>query len=63
MAIVLIVVVFVLVLAISYLLGPYMQLLPLPVRVFLLVVFQVLLMTYVVMPRVTRLLKSWLYKN
>lgn len=63
MAIVLIVVVFVLVLAISYLLGPYMQSLPLPVRVLILVTLQVLLMTYVVMPRVTRLLKNWLYKS
>lgn len=63
MAIVLIVVVFVLVLAISYSLGPYMQLFPLPVRVLILVVLQVLLMTYVVMPRVTRLLKNWLYQS
>ncbi|UCH48697.1 MAG: antibiotic biosynthesis monooxygenase [Betaproteobacteria bacterium] len=63
MAIVLIGVVFVLVLGISYLLGPYMQSLPLPVRVLILVTLQVLLMTYVVMPRVTRLLKNWLYKS
>jgi antibiotic biosynthesis monooxygenase (ABM) superfamily enzyme len=63
MAIVLIVVVFVLVLGISYLLGPYMQSLPLPVRVLILVTLQVLLMTYVVMPRVTRLLRNWLYKD
>jgi hypothetical protein len=63
MAIVLIGVVFVMVLAISYLLGPYMQSLPLPVRVLILVTLQVLLMTYVVMPRVTRLLKNWLYKS
>jgi antibiotic biosynthesis monooxygenase (ABM) superfamily enzyme len=63
MAIVLIGVVFVLVLAISYTLGPYMQSLPLAVRVLILVTLQVLLMTYVVMPRVTRLLKNWLYKS
>lgn len=63
MAIVLIVVVFVLVLTISYLLGPHMQSLPLPVRVLILVTLQVLLMTYIVMPRVTRLLKNWLYRS
>jgi len=35
--------------------------LPLVGRVFIAVFLQVILMTYIVMPRVTRLLKGWLY--
>ncbi len=61
MALVLLVVVFVLVLAINSLLGPFVSDWSMPLRVFVAVFLQVMLMTYVVMPRVTRLLKSWLY--
>ena len=61
MALVLVVVVYILVLAITLLLGPYVSSWPMALRVLLAVVLQVLLMTYIVMPRVTRLLKVWLY--
>lgn len=61
MALVLLVVVFVLVLAINFLLGPLLSGWPMAVRVFIGVFLQVMLMTYFVMPRVTRLLKPWLY--
>lgn len=63
MALTLIVVVFVLVYLINLVFGSWLALLPLPLRVLALVVLQVLLMTYVVMPRVTQLLKGWLYKK
>lgn len=42
-------------------LGSAVATLPAPVRTFLLVVPVVTLMTYLVMPRVTRLLRRWLY--
>lgn len=62
MALVLIAVVFVLVWALNVVLGPVMTDWPLPLRVLVVATIQVLLMTYVVMPRVTRLLKGWLFK-
>lgn len=61
MALVLLVVVYVLVLILNYLLVPLAATWPAQARVFLVVLSQVLLMTYVVMPRVTGLLKGWLY--
>ena len=61
MALVLLVVVFVLVLLINAALAPFSQDWPTPARVFVGVALQVGLMTYLVMPRVTQLLKSWLY--
>ena len=61
MALVLLLVVFCLVLILNTLLGPLTAEWATVPRVFLGVLLQVLLMTYVVMPRVTRLLKSWLY--
>jgi antibiotic biosynthesis monooxygenase (ABM) superfamily enzyme len=61
MALVLLVVVYVLVLALNYLLSPWINDWLPAARVFLLVLLQVLLLTYVVMPRVTKLLKGWLY--
>ena len=61
MALVLLVVVYVLVLALNYLLNPLTVGWSPAARVFLVVASQVGLMTYVVMPRVTQLLKSWLY--
>lgn len=61
MALVLLVVVFSLVLLINYVLAPITASWPSPARVLLGVFAQVMLMTYLVMPRVTRLLKSWLY--
>ena len=61
MALVLLVVVFVLVFAINLILLPLLADWPMALRVFIGVFLQVVLMTYVVMPRVTLLLKRWLF--
>ena len=61
MALVLLVVVFITVLLLNTLLLPIIASWALPARVFAIVLLQVLLMTYLIMPRVTKLLKSWLY--
>lgn len=61
MALVLLVVVYVMLTVINYLLAPLTGDWPGPLRLLLTVLCQVLLMTYLVMPRVTRLLKSWLF--
>ncbi len=63
MALILMVVVFVLVILINYAITPLTDGWPGIAKVFLAVFLQVALMTYFVMPRVTRLLKSWLYNN
>ncbi|MBR9867767.1 MAG: antibiotic biosynthesis monooxygenase [Oceanospirillales bacterium] len=62
MALVLIVVVYVLIMAINLLLGPWLGGVDLWLKTAIIVTLQVLLMTYLVMPRVTRLLKGWLFK-
>lgn len=62
MALVLIVVVFSLLLTINLLLDPWLAILPPILKLAIMVVGQVLLMTYLVMPPVTRSLKTWLYK-
>ncbi|MCW8865023.1 MAG: antibiotic biosynthesis monooxygenase [Colwellia sp.] len=62
MALVLITVVYSLVLMFNIMLEPLLEGMPLWQHVLVIVVLQVLLMTYLVMPRVTRLLKHWLYK-
>ena len=61
MALVLIAVVFSLVLALTLLLGPVMTGWPLPLRVLATVSIQVVLMTYVIMPRLTPLLARFIY--
>jgi antibiotic biosynthesis monooxygenase (ABM) superfamily enzyme len=61
MAVVLSGVVFLLVLSANLLFGEQLAELPLVLRVAILSIVQVLLLTYVVMPRVTALLKRWLY--
>lgn len=61
MAMILVVTVFLLVYPMQAFVGPLMGEFPLWLRVFCVVVFQVLMLTYVVMPWVTKLLKSWLY--
>lgn len=61
MALTLIVVVYALVLAMNLTLGPLVADWPVWLKVALFVVGQVVLMTYVVMPRVTKLLKGWLF--
>lgn len=63
MALVLIVVVYILVLVINLLFGSLLLELPLVARVGLVVSGQVLLMTYLVMPVVTRLLQTWLFSK
>ncbi len=63
MALVLLVVVYALLLPINVFLTPLMADWPMPVRLFLVVLLQVLLMTYLVMPQVTRILKPWLYRG
>jgi antibiotic biosynthesis monooxygenase (ABM) superfamily enzyme len=62
MALVLLVVVFVLVLAIRTAMSTFAAEWPMVMQVFASVFCQVMLMTYVVMPRVTRLLQAWLYR-
>ena len=62
MAVVLLVVVYTLVMSINLVLSTFADDWPTAARVFVTVFCQVLLMTYVVMPRVTRLLKNWLYR-
>ncbi|GAB4362585.1 MAG: antibiotic biosynthesis monooxygenase [Oricola sp.] len=61
MAVVLVIVVFALVFPLQVFLGPLLAAWPAWARSLLIVMIQVLLMTYVVMPRVTRVLKDWLY--
>ena len=61
MALVLIVVVFTLLMLINAVLAPLTGDWPAVLRLFVAVCLQVSLMTYLVMPRVTLLLKSWLY--
>lgn len=62
MCIVLIVVVFSLIVIISYLLSPLISHLNYHLRIAIIVTLQVILMTYVVMPRITVCLKKWLYR-
>jgi antibiotic biosynthesis monooxygenase (ABM) superfamily enzyme len=61
MAIVLIAVVFTLVLILSLTIGPLISCWPLPFRVLVLVSIQVVLMTYVIMPRLTPRIVRFIY--
>lgn len=61
MALVLIAVVFTLVLILNLALGPLMAGWPLPLRLLVTVILQVLLMTYVIMPRLTPRLAHFIY--
>lgn len=61
MALVMIVVVYALVLSIGQLVGLVLAAAPAPVRLLATIVIEVLLMTYVVMPRLTRGLARWIY--
>lgn len=63
MALTLIVVVFLLLLAINLALAPLLDHLHWIPRLLVVVTLQVLLLTYVVMPKVTRLLKPWLFRT
>jgi antibiotic biosynthesis monooxygenase (ABM) superfamily enzyme len=64
MAITLIVVVFVIVWPLNVFLGPVLTNwgFPLFAKIFTIAVIQVLLMTYLVMPWVTRRIRGWLFK-
>ena len=61
MALLLIAVVFVLVLALNLLLNPLIGGWPLALRLLLTVTLQVLAMTYLIMPRLTRAVARWIY--
>lgn len=61
MALVLMVVVFGLLISINFAFGFWLNTLPVAAKLAVMVVGQVLMMTYLVMPAVTRLLKSWLF--
>ena len=63
MALVLIAVVFGLVLALNLLLGPLIGDWPVAQRLLITVILQVTLMTYVIMPRVTRVLARWIFPS
>lgn len=62
MALILIVVVFSLLVSINLVFGQWLNLLPFILKLAVMVTGQVLLMTYFVMPAITRLLKNWLYR-
>ena len=61
MAIVMVVVVYAFVLALSPIVSWLMPSAPLPLRLFVAIAVEVMLMTYLVMPRITRWLERWLY--
>ncbi|WP_430448151.1 antibiotic biosynthesis monooxygenase [Rhodophyticola sp.] len=63
MALVLVAVVFLLVLALNLALAPVIGGWPLAPRLLLTVILQVFLMTYVIMPRVTKALGAWIYST
>lgn len=62
MSLVLIGVVYILVMLLNVIFSPVLDLMPTWLRTLSIVCSQVLLMTYLVMPKVTHLLKAWLYK-
>lgn len=62
MAITLVAVVYVLLSAVQWVLAPLIAGLPSAMAMFIVVAIQVVLLTYIVMPQVTRLLKGWLYR-
>jgi hypothetical protein len=63
MALVLIAVVFVLVLVLNLVLGPFMTGWPLPLRLLVTVAIQVLLMTYIIMPKLTPRIARFIYPS
>jgi antibiotic biosynthesis monooxygenase (ABM) superfamily enzyme len=63
MALVLIVVVYVLVMAVNFLFHDWLMLLVPWLQTLVVVTAQVVLLTFIVMPRVTQLLKPWLFKD
>ena len=63
MVLVLIVVVFALVLGLNLSVAPVMGDWPMVLRLLIIVILQVCLMTYVIMPRVTRVLAPWIFPS
>lgn len=61
MAILLIIVVYVLVLSIGWLIGQLLAGWSFPLRLFVTITVEVFLMTYILMPRLTRWLAKWIY--
>jgi len=61
MALVVSLIVFCLVLLVGAVAGEWLATLPLVARAAVIALFQVLLMTYIIMPNVTRVLRPWLY--
>lgn len=61
MALLLMVVVYVLVVSLNTIFAPLIKDFPFYIKLLLIIPSQVLLMTYVVMPRVTQLFKKWIY--
>ena len=63
MSVVTIAVVFGLVLSIGQLVGMVATEVPLYIRLFVTISIEIFLMTYVLMPRITRLLAKWIYPS
>ena len=61
MALVLMIVVYTLVLTLGTLMQPILQEFPFWKKLLFIIPLQVVLMTYLVMPAITRLLKTWIY--
>jgi len=62
MAIVLTVTLYILSICLNIILKPVLKGVPLPVNIFVILIINVVLMTWVVMPKVTYWLRDWLYK-
>jgi hypothetical protein len=62
MAIVLTVVLYILSISLNLILRPVLQHVSLPVNIFIILIINVILMTWVIMPKLTYLLRNWLYK-
>lgn len=62
MAIVLFCVVYIMVLTLATVLNPFIGHMPFWIKLLFIIPTQVLLMTYIIMPVVTKLLKNWLYE-
>jgi hypothetical protein len=62
MAIVLTVTLYILSISLNLILRPILKDVPLPLNIFVILIINVILMTWVVMPKVTYWLRNWLYK-
>lgn len=62
MCLVLTIVVYVMITSLNYLLAPWLSEMDFPFKTLIIVALQVVLMTYLIMPRISLLLKHWLYR-